>query len=153
MISVDAYRPPYIPWQMTTVEFFQIVYDHLTEDGVMAINIGRSPLDRALVNDLATTIRQVFPTVFTMDIPGSFNTILFATRQPGSWDNLWVNYNALWDSDAPSLLLEAMTMTLTTQQPEPTMTRVYTDDKAPIEWVTNKIVLDFILGGGTEEMQ
>lgn len=153
VISVDAYRPPYIPWQMTTVEFFQIVYDHLTEDGVMAINIGRSPLDRGLVNDLATTIRQVFPTVFTMDIPGSFNTILFATRQPGSWDNLWANYNALWDSNAPSLLLEAMTMTLTTQQPEPAVTRVYTDDKAPIEWVTNKIVLDFILGGGTEEMQ
>ncbi len=153
IISVDAYRPPYIPWQMTTVEFFQIVYDRLTDEGVMVINIGRSPLDRALVNDLATTIRQIFPTIFTMDIPGSFNTILFASRQPGSWDNLWANYNALWDSDAPTLLLEAMTMTLTGQQPEPEMTRVYTDDRAPIEWVTNKIVLDFILGGGTEELQ
>jgi spermidine synthase len=153
IVSVDAYRPPYIPWQMTTIEFFQIVYDHLTDDGVMVINIGRSPLDRALVNDLATTIRQMFPTVFAIDIPGSFNTILFATRQPGSWDNLWVNYNALWDSNASSLLLEAMTMTLTEQQPEPEMTRVYTDDRAPIEWVTNKIVVDFILGGGTEDMQ
>jgi len=33
VISVDAYRPPYIPWQMTTVEFFSLVRSHLTHDG------------------------------------------------------------------------------------------------------------------------
>jgi spermidine synthase len=153
IISVDAYRPPYIPWHMTTLEFFQIVHERLDDDGVMVINIGRSPLDRALVNDLATTIRQVFPTVFVMDVPGSFNSILFATRQPGSWDNFWANYTELVQSDAPELLLEAMTTTLTYQQPAPETTRVYTDDRTPIEWVTNKIVVDFILAGGTEDMQ
>lgn len=154
IISVDAYRPPYIPWQMTTLEFFQTVYDHLSEQGVMVINIGRSPLDRALVNDLATTVRQIFPTVFTMDVPNSFNTILFATRQPGSWDNLWENYALIAETpEVDPLLLNAMTITLMNMQPEPEMTRVYTDDKAPIEWVTNKIVLDFVLGGGLGDMQ
>ncbi|MDY6874456.1 MAG: fused MFS/spermidine synthase, partial [Chloroflexota bacterium] len=153
IISVDAYRPPYIPWHMTTLEFFQIVHEHLQDDGVMVINIGRSPLDRTLVNDLATTIRQVFPTVFVMDIPGSFNSILFATRQPGSWDHLWDNYGRLVEEGVPELLLEAMTTTLNAQQPEPETTRVYTDDHTPIEWVTNKIVVDFILSGGVEGMQ
>ena len=154
IISVDAYRPPYIPWQMTTLEFFETAYDHLTDEGVLVINIGRSPLDRALVNDLATTIRQVFPTVFTMDVPNSFNTILFATRQPGSWDNLWENYALIAeDPDVDPLLLNAMTTTLMNMQPEPEMTRVYTDDLTPIEWVTNKIVVDFIFGGGIGDMQ
>jgi predicted membrane-bound spermidine synthase len=154
IISVDAYRPPYIPWQMTTVEFFEAAHDHLTDQGVLVINIGRSPLDRALVNDLATTIRQVFPTVFAMDVPNSFNTILFATRQPGSWDNLWENYALIAeDPDVDPLLLNAMTTTLMNMQPEPEMTRVYTDDRTPIEWVTNKIVVDFILGGGIEDLQ
>lgn len=154
IISVDAYRPPYIPWQMTTVEFFEAAYDHLTDQGVLVINIGRSPLDRTLVNDLATTIRQVFPTVFTMDVPNSFNTILFATRQPGSWDNLWENYALIVeDPGIDPLLLNAMAATLMNMQPEPEMTRVYTDDRTPIEWVTNKIVVDFILGGGIEDLQ
>ena len=27
IIGVDAYRPPYIPWHLTTQEFFQIAYD------------------------------------------------------------------------------------------------------------------------------
>jgi len=154
IISVDAYRPPYIPWQMTTLEFFEIAYNHLTDQGVLVINIGRSPLDRTLVNDLATTIRQVFPTVFTMDVPNSFNTILFATRQAGSWDNLWENYAQLSNMDGVEpLLLNAMATTLMNMQPEPEMTRIYTDDKAPIEWVTNKIVLDFILGGDMGDLQ
>ena len=153
IISVDAYRPPYIPWHMTTVEFFQIVNDRLTEDGVMVINIGRSPLDRTLVNDLSTTIRQVFPTLFVMDIPGSFNTMVFATKQPGSWENLILNYGLLADSDMDPLLLEAMAVTINNRQPQPSMTQVYTDDHAPIEWLTNKIVVDFILSGGTDELQ
>ena len=153
IISVDAYRPPYIPWHMTTVEFFQEVYDHLTEDGVMVINIGRSPLDRTLVNDLGTTIRQVFPTTFVMDVPNSFNSILFASKQAGSWENLTLNYAQLLEMDVPSLLTDAMAVTLTYQADPPEMTQVYTDDRTPIEWLTNKIVLDYILSDGIGDLQ
>jgi hypothetical protein len=30
---------------------------------------------------------------------------------------------------------------------------VFTDDLAPIEWLTNKIVVDYFLAGGLEELQ
>jgi len=153
VISVDAYRPPYIPWHMTTLEFFQIVHEKLAEDGVMVINIGRSPLDRTLINDLGTTIRQVFPTIFVMDIPNSFNTILFASKQPGSWENFYANYTDLVQSEAHPLLLDAMAVTIYSRQPTPEMTRVFTDDLAPIEWLTNKIVVDYFLAGGLEDFQ
>jgi spermidine synthase len=153
IISIDAYRPPYIPWHMTTLEFFEIVNHKLTDDGVMVINIGRSPLDRTLVNDLATTIRQVFPTIFVMDIPDSFNSILFATKKPGSWDNFLQNYIYLSEDDAPFLLLQTMSTTITHRQETPEMTRVYTDDRTPIEWVTNKIVIDFLLADGKSDIQ
>jgi spermidine synthase len=153
IISVDAYRPPYIPWHMTTIEFFEIVHQHLTDDGVMVINIGRSPLDRTLVNDLGTTVEQVFASTFIMDIPESFNTMLFATKQPGSWDNFIQNYAILAETSSPSLLLEVMTMTYMNKMPPIEYTQVYTDDRAPIEWLTNKIVVDFVLSGGAKELQ
>jgi spermidine synthase len=153
VISVDAYRPPYIPWHMTTLEFFEIVHQRLSEDGVMVINIGRSPLDRTLIDDLSTTIRQLFPTVFVMDVPDSFNTILFATKQPGRWDNLLANYDALQYTEVHPLLLEAMALTITFRQPTPGWTRVYTDDLAPIELLTNKIVYDYFISGGLEDLQ
>ena len=154
IISVDAYRPPYIPWHMTTIEFFQIVSDHLTADGVMVINIGRSPLDRTLVNDLGTTIEAVFPTTFIMDVPDSFNTILFATKQPGSWENFLKNYQDLANEPGtPKLLLDVMATTIFNQQQPISKTQIYTDDRAPIEWLTNKIVVDFILSGGSKDLQ
>jgi spermidine synthase len=154
IISVDAYRPPYIPWHMTTQAFFQIAFDHLTEDGVLVINIGRSPLDRSLVDGLATTIRSVFPTIFVMDVPNSFNTVLFATKQPGSWVNFEINYAMLFGDEAVHpLLIEAMSTTQVHKAVDPQITLVFTDDRAPIEWITNKIVLDFILTGGMETMQ
>ena len=88
-----------------------------------------------------------------MDVPDSMNTILFATKQPGSWENFYENYNLLLGSDIQDLLLEAMAVTIMFQQPEPEATRVFTDDLAPIEWVTNKIVIDFFLEGNWEDLR
>lgn len=154
IISVDAYRPPYIPWQMTTREFFQMVRDHLTEDGTLVINVGRSPDDRRLVNLLGSTILTVFPTVHVIDLPDSFNSILFATVQPTSTDNLSANYaNLASQGDTPPVLLQAMASAINNQQPAPPAGFVFTDDRAPIEWITNSMILNFFLSGSAEKLQ
>lgn len=154
IISVDAYRPPYIPWHMTTREFFQEVYDHLNENGVMAINVGRAPSDRRLVGALVGTIQSVFPSVYVMDLPNSFNSIVFATRQPTRAENLQANFTSLVQlPQTPSLLLDSMAITLTNMQPTPESTIVYTDDLTSIEWLTNDLVMNFFVSGDMEGMQ
>jgi spermidine synthase len=153
LIIVDAYRPPYIPPQLTTREFFQIAADRLAPNGVLAINIGRTGTDRRLINDLAATISTVFPSIHVMDIPNTFNSILYATRQPTSADNLASNLSLLrGDPATHPLLLTAAVVTYTTLQPAPAGGTVYTDDLAPIEWVTNDMILDFILGGSMDTL-
>jgi hypothetical protein len=82
-----------------------------------------------------------------MDIPESLNSVLFATKQVGSWENYLSNYAHISTSDSHPLLIEAMTTTIDNRQGAPQFTRVYTDDWTPIEWVTNKIVVDFIRSG------
>ena len=89
----------------------------------------------------------------TDDIPDSFNSILFATKQPGSWENFVLNFGMLGEMNVEPLLLEAMEMTINHQQSPSKTTQVYTDDRAPIEWITNKIVVDFILSGEMEGRQ
>lgn len=154
IISVDAYRPPYIPWHMTTREFFQTVYNHLNDNGTMAINVGRSPNDRRLIEALVGTIRSVFPSVYVMDLPDSFNSIVFATRQPTRVENLAENFAALLQQpQTPALLMDTMAITLTNLQPTPDSNIVYTDDLTSIEWLTNDLVMDFLLGGELEGMQ
>ena len=154
LIAVDAYRPPYIPPHMTTQEFFQIAYDHLTPDGVLAINVGRAPGDRSLIDGLATTIATVFPSIHIMDIPNTLNSIVYASAQPTSVDDLFANYNALnARGDVHPLLLTAISSTIVNMQPGYEPTQVFTDDKAPIEWLTNNLIVNFLLHGDVEALQ
>jgi len=154
IIAVDAYRPPYIPWHLTTQEFFQIVREHLTEDGVMVINVGRSPTDRRLIEGLAGTISSVFPSVYVMDIPNTFNSVIYATNQPTLVNNLYSNLINLWSQEnAHPLLVRSLESTVLNLQPTPGNKTVYTDDWAPIEWITNNMVLSYVLFGDMEALQ
>jgi spermidine synthase len=154
LIIVDAYRPPYIPPHLTTQEFFQIAADHLKSDGALAINVGRAPGDRRLIDGLATTIGTIFPSIYVMDIPGTFNSILYATLQPTEAADLQANLDRfLARGDVHPLLVQSMTLTLDNLQPAPQQTTVFTDDLNPIEWLTNNLILNFLLDNGTETLQ
>ncbi len=154
IIAVDAYRPPYIPPHMTTQEFFQIAASHLTEDGVLTLNSASVPGDRRLINGLATTMGTIFPSIYTVDIPGSLNTMIFATKQKTMPENFATNLVAL--SENPTvhpLLINTMQTTFANLKTGYETTAVFTDDHAPIEWIVNDMVIRFILEGGTQYLQ
>jgi predicted membrane-bound spermidine synthase len=154
IIGVDAYRPPYIPWHLTTIEFFEAIREHLTDDGVVVINVGRSPTDRRLIDGLAGTLQKVFPSVYVMDVPGTFNSIIYATMQPTMVENFYNNLIYLYTRpDAHPLLVEAMENFVKFQQPTPEISTVYTDDLAPIEWITNSMVLNYLMFGDMETLR
>jgi spermidine synthase len=154
LICVDAYRPPYIPPHLTTQEFFQIAASHLNPDGVIAINVGRSPGDRRLIDGLATTLGTIFPSIYVMDIPNTFNSLIYATLQPTDKVSLSVNLSILAArQDANPLLIDSMKLALDNLQPAAKQSVVFTDDKSPIEWITNTMILNFILQGEMSNMQ
>lgn len=147
VIAVDAYRAPYIPWELTTVEFFQLVRDRLAPDGVLAINLGRTPGDRRLIEAMSGTIADVFPSLYLVDVPGSFNSILYATAQPTQAGNLVGNLLQLEGTGAPPQLLAVLERAIDNLRSVPRSEVVFTDDQAPVEQLVNSIVLQFVLGG------
>lgn len=151
VIALDAYRPPYIPWHLTTVEFFQEVYSQLTPNGVAAINVGRTTTDRRLVDALTNTLLQVFPSVHAVDVPSSFNTILYATRQPTAASNLEANWNAMNENTSP-VLMEALEWGVMQQVPTNPIGPVFTDDRAPVETLVDSLVINFLLSGQVEQV-
>ncbi len=154
IISVDAYRPPYIPWHMTTREFFQILNDHLKDDGVMVINVGRGVDDRRLIDALYSTIHSVFPTLYVSDLSDSFNTILFATKNETSLNNFLENYIQLYkDPETPPFILDVMSTTYDGLKETKGLDIVYTDDLAPVESITNSMVMRFLFAGDVETLQ
>jgi predicted membrane-bound spermidine synthase len=149
VLAVDAYRPPYIPWHLTTREFFEVVRAHLVPDGVVVINVGRTPDDRRLVEALVGTMSAVFPSIHVVDVPSSFNSIVYATMQPSTSANLVANLAVLREqTDVHPFLIDVLQRAVENLQPTPETDIVFTDDKAPVENLVNSIVIRYILGSG-----
>ncbi len=142
VVAVDAYRLPYIPWHLTTVEFFEEVRAHLTEEGVVAINVGHTPGDWRLVAAMVATMRQVYPSVHVIDVPTSFNAIVVATVQPTTSEALADNLPLLTDARLRSVAQSAHENLHTV----PASDLIFTDDHAPIEQLTHDLAVRYLLG-------
>ncbi len=154
LIVVDAYRPPDIPWHLTTVEFFALLYERLSPHGAVSVNVGRTPTDRRLVNALAATLRQVFPVVYGMDVPGTLNTVLFAAKHPQAHPRYLAHHAvALKAQGAAPLLVQAVENAARYPAPDFGPGPVLTDDRAPVEWLTNSLVLRFAWETGRQWLE
>jgi predicted membrane-bound spermidine synthase len=147
VIGVDAYRLPYIPPHLTTVEFFRQVRDHLTADGVVVINVGHTPQDYRLVEAMLATLLQVFPSAHVIDVPNSYNAIVVATVQPTTADNLIANLPGL---EGDTFLHPTALQAAANLRPTQPGTVIFTDDRAAIEWMTNALLFDFVLKGDAD---
>lgn len=142
VVAVDAYRLPYIPPHLTTVEFFQEVKDHLSDQGVVAINVGHTPQDYRVVEAMLATMLEVFPSAHVIDVPNSFNAVVVATIQPSEAGNLLANLPLLEDNN---FLHETALRAAANIRPTKAGPVVFTDDRAAIELMTNALVIDHIL--------
>jgi len=146
IVGVDAYRQPYIPYHLTTYEFFSEVRAHLNGNGVAVINVGHIDGDYRLVEAIAATMNAVFPSVYLIDLPGVrvVNTIVVATVQPSTMDDFLSNIAVL---DHPTLRVVA---DYVTGQCNPRAWEgagmVFTDDRAPIELVVDQMILNYVQG-------
>ena len=120
----------------------------------MSLNAVHLPDDRRLIDGLATTIGSLFPSVHVMDIPGTLNSIIYATMQPTLPADLAANLLLLSTrKDIHPLLIDALQTASSNLQSGYQQTTVYTDDLAPIEWITNDMILNFVLHGNAEVLQ
>jgi spermidine synthase len=147
IITLDAYKVPYIPWHLTTQEFFLEVKEHLSETGVLAINVGNVPDDPRLVQAITATLLTVFPSVHTLDVPGSFNSIIVATNQPTLTQNIIQNANQLPENSDP-LLLKALGAAVDNLAPTESSDIVFTDERAPVETIIDSMVIRYLLRRG-----
>jgi spermidine synthase len=137
VISVDAYRQPYIPFYLTTVEFFQTVLDRLAPGGVLIVNAGHPEGQDDLEQVLTATIGDVFPHVMRDPIE-STNTLLVAGETPLSAERLRAAVPDLPQALQPTALAAARRLAGPLSGGE-----VYTDDKAPVEWLIDKSIVDY----------
>lgn len=130
VIMVDAYQDITIPFQMSSVEFFTLVKDHLKDDGVMVVNMNMRGKDSEddICHHLSDTISTVFSERYTVN-SGSTNRELFASNNPQMLEVFAKNVE-MEDDAALILMMNRVTDQITVYEPGE---HLMTDDKAPVE--------------------
>jgi spermidine synthase len=140
VIMVDAYRQPYIPFYLTTKEFFSLARDRLAPGGVVAINVGQPEGADRLERVLSATLRSVFENVARDPIEPT-NTILMASDAEISGGRL-IEAAGRLDPDLKRTALDAASRL----RPALSGGTVYTDDHAPVEWLVDESLVDYAAG-------
>jgi spermidine synthase len=140
VIMVDAYRQPYIPFYLTTREFFELARDRLAPGGVVIVNAGHPEDNDDLETVLGATMADVFPTVVRDPIEDT-NTLLLGSEGPASGERM---------AEAIASLPEDLRVIAAreSQRIEPRLPggEVYTDDRAPVEWLIDRSILGYASG-------
>ena len=136
-IFVDAYRQPYIPFYLATTEFFELAREKLAPGGVLVLNVGHPEGSDRLEQVLTATLRSAFPHVARDPIEET-NTLLVAAETPPSAANLRRAASSLPADLRPLALRTADRLGAPLAGSE-----VYTDDRAPVEWLIDKSLLDY----------
>ena len=141
-ISVDAYRQPYIPFYLTTVEFFETARSKLAPGGVVIVNAGHPEGQTELERVLTAGMRTAFPHVVRDPITPT-NTLLVGSDAPLSAERLRrVARQRLPRGLRPTALEVAGEV-----GPPLGGGRPYTDDRAPVEWLIDKSIVSYAAGG------
>jgi spermidine synthase len=141
VMILDAYRQPYIPFHLTTREFFTEVRGHLNPGGVAVVNAGRTATDYRLVDAIASTMAAVYPSVFLVDVPEFANTLVYGSTQPTTIADVEHNLGLINEPLARTVATSAVTEG--GLRVSPYHGQVFTDDLAPVERLIDEIIFSY----------
>jgi spermidine synthase len=131
IILIDAYRGPFVPFQLLTKEFYQIVKDHLSPGGVVAQNVEPTTM---LFDSAVRTIQSVFPQEDFYLAEGNVVTIAYdgPPRDPAALETTAKERQTELNLRYPLTDMLAQRRGLDPNTIDPSA-KVLTDDFAPVE--------------------
>jgi spermidine synthase len=136
-IMVDAYRQPYIPFYLATREFFELTRDRLAPGGIVIVNVGHPEGGQELERVLGRTMAAAFPRVLRYPIEPT-NTLLVGGDGAFSGARLRSNLVSL-----PAALRPEARQAVARLEPRLPGGEIYTDDRAPVEWLVDSSLLEY----------
>ncbi|MFC1690612.1 spermidine synthase [Nanoarchaeota archaeon] len=147
-IIIDAYKQPYIPFHLTTKEFFKEVKLHLKQKGVVAINVGSTDRNSEVLGFILNTMKSVFDNVWLVPVKNSLNFLVLGSESYYNLSTISENIGVIENYQQKSELADLFMMVHFVQfnheniEFDPNIL-VLTDDKAPVEIFTDKMIFEY----------
>ena len=145
LILVDAYRPPYVPFYLATKEFFRLARSRLLPGGAVVINLATVPGDHRFADAVSGTLASEFPLALSWQALRFNQFVIGLDReapQPVLAERLAHGPAGL--RSLTDLLARHMRVVAPGADP-------WTDDLAPVEWHTDRMILEYAAKGGRFE--
>ena len=137
-IFLDAYRQPYIPFYLTTREFYALVASRLRPDGAFVVNVGHPLGEHRLERVVSATLGAVFRHVLR-DPMTDTNSLLIASQAR-------LDPKRLTTRSLPAAVHALASREAARLSAPLTGGQVFTDDKAPVEWLIDQSFVDYAKG-------
>ncbi len=141
VVIVDAYREEYVPFYLATQEFFTLVHDHVRPGGAVALNVAQTPEDHRLPDAVGGTLATVFPQVWQWPAL-RFNQLVVGFDRPTDLPTMQARMSLL-----PGDIASLGTLYSSQVRATPAASDPMTDDRAPIEWITDRMIIEHVAGG------
>ncbi len=142
LIIVDAYRQAYVPFWLVTQQFFALARSHLNSGGAIAFNMARVPGDDRLAQAVSGTLATVLPDVRVWPAL-SFNELVVGFDHPTATSVVRERLGRLPQELTVLTPLVSSQLRAVAPSSDP-----LTDDHAPVEWLTDRALLEEIAAGG-----
>jgi spermidine synthase len=140
LIHVDLYHGgPYVPFYLVTEEFFRLVRARLAPDGLLMMNVYDLGAEREILSATVATLRRVYPSVLVLSRADQ-NHILFAFPQARSLDSIRAQLQEAAQGQGGIADLARRAATSLQEFIPAAGTPVFTDDHAPIEEFTRRML-------------
>jgi spermidine synthase len=137
LVEIDMFQGgPFVPFYVTSVEFFQLVSDRMSDNGLAITNVLALSDEKLLVWCIVATMKAVFPSVYV--VRRSSNYLVFAFKKETSLAEVRRRLGAVRTRGLEELAQETASK-LVTPNPYPG-THVFTDDKADVARITFNMV-------------
>ena len=130
-----------MPFYLATREFFRLARERLEPGGILALNVATVPEDDSLLDGIAGTLTHEFDSVAVWPAL-KFNHLLLAFDEPSPI--VRVELNEVDPDLRPLVQLLVRQVQHVTDKAD----RPWTDDRAPVEWVTDRMIVEYAARGG-----
>ncbi len=138
-ILVDAYRQPYIPFYLATKEFFELARDRLAPGGSVIVNVGHPADSEDLEKVLTATLREAFPHVWRVPAQDTNTQLVASAVEPDP--------ERLAAAETDPLVHTVAVHAAALLEKGLDGGEVYTDDRAPVEWLIDASILEVAADG------
>lgn len=143
LVIIDAYtKEIYIPFHLTTFEFFATLKSKLNKGAIVAANINAYSEDSLILKSILRTMAEQFENIYLTQVPNESNFLVFASEDKIDFGN--ITKKNIDNNDYLNIVADNLRYNHKKVDAKNYQQQLLTDNRAPLEYLTDRLIFEAI---------